>query len=180
MSAKKFCVQKILEKKEFGTKKFLDPKNFRFKKILSQQNFGSKKILGQKKCWVQKNVGSKKIFRSEKHVSTKTNFCQKFFCVQIKFQKKMYPNPFGIVYWPIWILKKHSFWISPPEGIGLNFEGSSWGVVGLFLSLRETYILNLKPLLSLEPLEKVPGGGGGWWVVGGVKSFLCQTQLWLC
>ena len=36
------------------------------------------------------------------------------------------------------------------------------GVVGIFLSLRESYIPNLSILLSLEPLEKVPGG---WWVV---------------
>ena len=34
----------------------------------------------------------------------------------------------------------------------------------LLLSLREAYIPNLSTLLSLEPLEKVPGGGG-WWVV---------------
>ena len=33
-------------------------------------------------------------------------------------------------------------------------------------------------MLSLEPLEKVPGGGGGGgWVGGGVKSFSCQTQV---
>ena len=41
----------------------------------------------------------------------------------------------------------------------------AWRVVGLFLSLIEPYIPDLSTLLSLEPLEKVPGGdgGGGWW-----------------
>ena len=49
-------------------------------------------------------------------------------------------------------------------GIGLNLVGWGWRAVGLFLSLRETDMPNLSTLLSLEPLEKVPGG---WWVVGG-------------
>ena len=38
--------------------------------------------------------------------------------------------------------------------------GSGWGVEGLLLRLRETYIPNLNTLLSLKPLEKVSGGGG--------------------
>ena len=46
-------------------------------------------------------------------------------------------------------------------------EGWDWDVVGLFLSLRDTYIPNLSTLLSLELLKKVPGGwmGGGWVVL---------------
>ena len=65
----------------------------------------------------------------------------------------------------------------PSIGNGLSLEGSSWGVVGLFFSLRETYILNLNTLLSLEPLEKVPGGGGGWWVVVEVLESHFSVQL---
>ena len=42
----------------------------------------------------------------------------------------------------------------------------------LLLSLREAYIPNLSTLLSLEPLEKVPGGG--WWMGGG---WVCKPSL---
>ena len=45
--------------------------------------------------------------------------------------------------------------------------GEGRGEGGLFLSLREAYLPNIRTLLSLEPLEKVPGGGWWWVVVGG-------------
>ena len=46
-----------------------------------------------------------------------------------------------------------------------SLAGLGWGVVGLFLSLRETYTPNLSALLGLKPLDKVPcGGGGGTWI----------------
>ena len=41
-------------------------------------------------------------------------------------------------------------------------------VRGVFLILRESYILSLSLLLFLELfLKLVEGGGGGWWVVDG-------------
>ena len=52
--------------------------------------------------------------------------------------------------------------------------GWGWRAGGLFLSLRETDIPNLSTLLSLEPLEKVPGG---WWVVVVVyRNFSVQLR----
>ena len=47
---------------------------------------------------------------------------------------------------------------------------------GLFLSLRETDIPNLSTLLSLEPLEKVPGGGGHP-IPQGFSSFLLKPYI---
>ena len=51
--------------------------------------------------------------------------------------------------------------------------GLGWGVVSLFLSLRETYTPNLGTLLGLEPLEKVLGGG---WVVVLESHFSVQLK----
>ena len=105
-------------------------------KICDPNCFGfriRKKKLG-KKNWGLKNIlGSKQICAWK-------NLCSN------KVQKKMYPKPSDKVFRPSWSLNKLSFW--------------GWGVVGLFLSLREIYIPNLSLLLSLESFEKVPGR---WW-----------------
>ena len=59
--------------------------------------------------------------------------------------------------------------------IGLSLAGWDWRAVGLFLNLREPYITDLSPLMSLEPLEKVPGGGVG--CGGGVGEAHFSVQL---
>ena len=61
--------------------------------------------------------------------------------------------------------------------IGLSLAGWGCRAVGLFLSLREPYMPDPSTLLSLEPLEKVPGGGG-WGVVVVLEShFSVQLKL---
>ena len=64
--------------------------------------------------------------------------------------------------------------VFPSIRIGLSLMGWGWRAGGLFITLRKTYIQNLSTLLSLEPLEKVPGGGwvvGGWWCLNPILVF---------